>query len=86
VLALLLVPWLGALGAIIAAGVLFGLTHSYQGWRGMLITTIVGAWFTLLYLLACTIVVPMLLHILIDLMALVVRPAIRGAWRATASD
>jgi membrane protease YdiL (CAAX protease family) len=52
----------------------FGLAHLYQGWVGVLATAFVGAVFTALYLWSGSLVVPMALHVVIDLLGLVVRP------------
>jgi len=83
----LLLPMLLAvyLSGIAAAGVaiaLFGLAHAYQGWKGVTVTTLVGALFTAMYLMSGSLMVAMLFHVVVDLMSLVVRPVIRGAWRA----
>jgi membrane protease YdiL (CAAX protease family) len=62
-------------GLAIAAGV-FGLMHRYQGWRGVLLTTLVGAFLSWVYIASGSLVRPIVLHALMDLMALVVRPAV----------
>lgn len=83
-LPMLLAVYLGSIVAVAVAIVLFGLAHAYQGWRGVTVTTLVGTLFTAMYLMSGSLAVAMLFHIVIDLMALVVRPAIRGAWRTSA--
>lgn len=70
-----------ALAATIVASVLFGAVHRYQGWRGVVATTLVGAGLSLLYGLTSALWVAIAFHIAIDLNALVVRPLARGAWR-----
>jgi len=56
------------------AVVAFGLAHLYQGWIGVLATAFVGAVFTALYLWSGSLAVPVVLHVIIDLLGLVVRP------------
>ncbi|MEZ0242260.1 MAG: CPBP family intramembrane glutamic endopeptidase [Sphingomonas sp.] len=71
----------GALLAFVAAGLLFGLLHRYQGWAGVIGTTVLGVVFTLAYLLSLGLAVPILLHLALNATNLLVRPALRG-WRA----
>jgi membrane protease YdiL (CAAX protease family) len=89
-LPILLAAFIGSIAGVMVAILLFGLAHAYQGWRGVTVTTLVGALFTAMYLMSGSLAVAMLFHVVIDLMSLVVRPAIRGAWRAptpsTATD
>jgi len=59
--------WLGAIPAAIATAVVFGVGHSYQGWRGVLQTGAAGAFLAAVYLLSGSLVMPMLLHVLMDL-------------------
>ena len=54
----------------------FGMAHWYQGWKGVLATGAVGAFLYWLYLSSGSILKPIIVHIVIDLMALVVRPSI----------
>ncbi len=58
------------------AGVCFGLAHAYQGWKGVLGTMLVGGGLTLIYLSHGSLLRVMLIHAVIDIMALLVRPAI----------
>lgn len=89
-LPILLAAVIGGIAAVAIAILLFGLAHAYQGWKGVIVTTLVGALFTGMYLMSGSLAVAMLFHVFIDLMSLVVRPVIRGAWRpepmATATD
>ena len=62
-----------AIGFALAV-VAFGLAHLYQGWVGVLATGLVGAVFTALYLWSGSLAVPIVLHVIIDLIGLVVRP------------
>lgn len=62
----------GVVGACLA----FGLTHAYQGYKGVLATTLMGAMFTSVYLSSGSLLRPMLLHAVLDVVALVVRPGL----------
>ena len=62
--------------AIGIALVAFGLAHWYQGWKGVLVTTAVGVLLFWLYLSSGSIVKPIAVHILFDVIALVIRPGI----------
>lgn len=55
--------------ACIAQAVVFGLCHAYQGARGVLLTTLAGAFFTGVLLVAGSIWPAMLIHALMDLHA-----------------
>ncbi len=67
-----------AVVGLAAAAMLFGLIHAYQGWKGVLATTVVGGMLTLVYLKSGSIVQPIMLHALMDVVALIVRPWISG--------
>ena len=56
------------------AAVVFGLAHAYQGPVGMVATALAGAVFAGMYLGTGSLVVPMLLHVLVDLRALLLTP------------
>jgi membrane protease YdiL (CAAX protease family) len=69
--------------AFLLACVLFGLLHIYQGPAGMVFAFVLGLVFTALYLLSGTILLPIVVHALIDLRSLVLIPvALGGAWQA----
>jgi membrane protease YdiL (CAAX protease family) len=71
--------------AFVLACVVFGLLHIYQGPAGMVFAFVLGLVFTALYLLSGTILLPIVVHALIDLRSLVLIPvALGGAWRAGA--
>ncbi|MGK6321901.1 CPBP family intramembrane glutamic endopeptidase [Sphingomonas sp. DT-51] len=70
-----------ALVAVALACIFFGVAHRYQGAAGVIATTLVGAVLTLAYLLSGSLVAAMLLHIAIDLNALVLRPILSGRLR-----
>jgi len=67
-----------ALIAFAAATVVFGLLHVYQGPLGVLFSTILGVLFLLLYLVTGWIVVPIVLHALIDLRSMILIPVVLG--------
>lgn len=83
-LPIVLAAFVGGIAAVVIATLLFGLAHAYQGWRGVTVTTLVGVLFTAMYLMSGSLAVAMLFHVAIDLMTLVVRPVLRGAWQAPA--
>lgn len=64
--------------AFLAATVVFGLLHVYQGPQGMALSLVLGLVFTALYVLAGTILVPIVLHALVDLRSLVLIPVVLG--------
>jgi len=57
----------------------FGLVHFYQGWVGIVATTVIGALFAIFYLATGSIWAAALIHAAMDLGALVVRPLLSGA-------
>jgi membrane protease YdiL (CAAX protease family) len=60
-------PALGLYGALAVSSVIFGLNHLYQGYRGVLGTTMIGVVLGLLYYQFGGLLVPMVVHALIDL-------------------
>lgn len=83
----LLLPLLIALvSGNAVAGFVIGLIafvalHRHQGWGGMIGVTLVGVALTALYLSTGRLWTAMLLHVLIDLNAFILRPAIAGGTR-----
>ena len=67
-----------ALLAFGGAAVLFGALHVYQGPLGIVFSTVLGVVFTALYLVTGSILVPILLHALIDLRSMVLLPIVLG--------
>jgi len=63
-----------AIFAFIAAGLIFGLVHFYQGWVGILATTAAGFVFAALYLATGALWVVIVLHALMNLNSLWLRP------------
>ena len=60
-------PWIGIVPAAIAASVVFGLGHSYQGVRGIVTTGLFGAVLAALYLISGSLLLPILVHFLLDM-------------------
>jgi membrane protease YdiL (CAAX protease family) len=60
----------------VGAAIVFGLAHVYQGWAGVVATTVVGVVFTGLYLWTGSLWIAVGAHLLLDLVGLVVRPTI----------
>ncbi|GAA4594612.1 hypothetical protein GCM10023194_62010 [Planotetraspora phitsanulokensis] len=76
---LLIAVGTGALGlnkeaAAFLALVVFVAGHLYQGWRGMLMVALIGLGLTVLYLRTGSLLLPILLHALIDLRGLLLSP------------
>lgn len=69
-------PALPGAAAVAAASLPFGLAHAYQGARGVVMTTLLGAAFAGLYLSYESLWIPIALHALVDLRAALLRPAI----------
>ncbi|CAN5385095.1 hypothetical protein BH24ACT9_BH24ACT9_02190 [soil metagenome] len=69
-----LLPSLPAWGLVLAAGAAFGLAHAYQGVAGILTTGLLGCVLAAVYLDTGSLLVPIVLHILIDLRFLAVPP------------
>ncbi|MDO9379280.1 MAG: CPBP family intramembrane metalloprotease [Nocardioidaceae bacterium] len=74
---------LAVTGSVVAAFVgptlVFGLMHAYQGAAGVVGTTVVGVLMVGVYLLTGQLWVAIVLHVVIDLRALVLVPALTGA-------
>jgi membrane protease YdiL (CAAX protease family) len=76
-LPLLLALVLGnAVLAFAVGGIIFGLVHVYQGWVGVLATFVLGLVLAGLYLVTGSLLAPIAVHIVIDLVGLVVRPTV----------
>jgi membrane protease YdiL (CAAX protease family) len=58
--------WMG-MPAVAVSSLLFGIGHSYQGWKGVLTTTLVGVVMAFIYLGAGSLWPAMVLHALIDI-------------------
>jgi membrane protease YdiL (CAAX protease family) len=67
-----------ALVGFLGATLLFGVLHVYQGPLGIVFSTVLGAIFVMLYLVTGSIVVPIVLHVVIDLRSMVLIPIALG--------
>jgi membrane protease YdiL (CAAX protease family) len=61
--------FMGLIPAAIVSSVFFGFGHLYQGLKGVLQTGLVGAFMATVYLVSGSLVLPMLIHALMDLYA-----------------
>ncbi len=57
---------IGMVGAILLSSIVFGLWHLYLGWYEVLRTSIMGAIFCGVYIFTGNIIIPIILHIFID--------------------
>ncbi|MEP9358566.1 CPBP family intramembrane glutamic endopeptidase [Sphingomonas sp. KR3-1] len=73
-----------AWAAFLAAAMLFGWLHRYQGWLGVVLTGVIGAALAACYVGTTGLVFPIVLHLLTNLNALILRPAIQKRFRARA--
>lgn len=74
-----LVPALPAWGALLLSATIFGLAHSYQGWKGVVQTGFAGLLFGVIYRYTGTLYGVMALHALVDLMLLAILWAVGSA-------
>jgi sarcosine oxidase len=58
--------WLPPVGAALAASVIFGFGHAYQGRRGVITTGIFGGVLAAVYLVSGSLLLPIVMHALID--------------------
>lgn len=65
-------PGVPAAAAVVLLALPFGWAHLYQGWSGILATALIGAVMAGIYLATGSLLIPMLLHVLIDLRALLI--------------
>ena len=63
-----LTQYLSALPAALIATVAFGLAHAYQGWAKVPQITLVGGAFMILYLITGSLLLPIVMHIAVDLL------------------
>ena len=59
----------GVIQAALLSSLAFGVGHAYQGPRGILVTALIGAFMSAVYLLSGSLLLPMILHVLMDLHA-----------------
>jgi membrane protease YdiL (CAAX protease family) len=65
-----------SLFALIASTLLFGGLHAYQGATGILVTMVIGAFMLVLFIATGSILVPIIVHALIDLRSFVLIPLV----------
>lgn len=65
----LLLPFAGTLGAVVISSVLFGLAHAYQGMVGTVKSGIVGAVMAGIYVLTGSLLAPIIVHALVDIVS-----------------
>lgn len=58
--------YIGTIGAIFLSSIIFGFWHIYLGWHDVLRTSIMGVIFCGVYLFTGNIIIPIILHIFID--------------------
>lgn len=66
--------WLALTPALIVAGLAFGLAHAYQGPLGMALTGLAGYTLAALYVTTGSLLLPIIVHALVDLRILLVVP------------
>jgi membrane protease YdiL (CAAX protease family) len=64
----------GLAGAVLLSAAVFGIDHGYQGWKGVLGTSVLALVMTALFLVTGSLWVPILVHVLIDLRVLLMLP------------
>lgn len=62
-----LAHWTGLFQAAGIASLIFGVGHAYQGWRGVLGTTLLGAFLAGVFIVTGSLYAPMLVHALMDI-------------------
>jgi membrane protease YdiL (CAAX protease family) len=72
-----------AVVAFVAATLVFGIIHIYQGWVGVVATIILGLVLAGVYLWTGSILAAIVAHSFVDLIGLVVRPTIGRSFAAT---
>lgn len=65
-------PQADPVALVLLLAIPFGWAHLYQGWSGVLATGVIGALMAGIYLASGSLLIPMLLHVLIDLRALLI--------------
>ena len=64
---------------VLAAAVMFGVAHTYQGRSGGVLTGLLGFVFALLYISSGSLLLSIIMHALLDLRLLLVLPRVRAA-------
>lgn len=71
-------PGLGFGGALVVSSAFFGAAHAYQGLAGIALTGLMGAALASLYALSGSLLLPMAVHVLVDLRVLLLLPVRRA--------
>ncbi len=82
---LLAAPVGGYGGALVVSSVAFGLGHAYQGVRGVVLTGLAGFGLAQLAFSTGSLLLPVLLHVLVDLRVLLLLPRVSPRPRAAAA-
>jgi len=75
-----------AWAAFLATTLIFGWLHRYQGWLGIVLTGVVGALLAAFYIGAMGLAFPIVVHLVLNLNALILRPAIQRWFRRAPID
>jgi len=67
-------PQLNTPEKVVLSGLVFGLGHLYQGWKGVIGTGLGGLVFAVLYVSTGSLLVPMVVHAVLDLRVLLILP------------
>lgn len=62
-------------GAHLIGALAFGFAHAYQGWFGAVSAFFLGAFFSVLFVATGSLILPMAVHVWIDLLVLLYRPS-----------
>jgi membrane protease YdiL (CAAX protease family) len=65
-------PSLGVVWLVVISSIIFGFAHAYQGVQGIIASACVGAMFAVLFVTTHSLLIPIILHALIDLRALLI--------------
>ena len=57
---------------ILISSAVFGFAHLYQGWRGTMLTAVLGSAFGMLYTLTGNLLAPVVVHAAVDLRLLII--------------
>jgi membrane protease YdiL (CAAX protease family) len=79
-------PQLSVLEDALLTSIAFGLLHFYQGWKNIIVTGILGGLLATLYLSTGSLVLPMIVHALLDLRLLLMFPLNHAAPAAAPGD
>ena len=61
---------------IVLSSILFGFAHIYQGWKGAVGTAVAGVVLAYLYVVTGSLILPIIVHILLDIRIVFIAPAL----------